>query len=84
MNTAIREKKSKNSKSQRVHLFNESEFLVCLGLLIGAPEYGVKGTSLWLNGHGKADSNWLSIMPHPNFDRFIPEFQRISPLNFSG
>jgi hypothetical protein len=50
-------------------------FLVCLGLLIGALEHGVKGTNLWLNGHGKADFNWLSIMPQPNFDRFIPEYR---------
>jgi hypothetical protein len=66
-------KKLKNTKSQRIRLFNESEFLVCLGL-IGAPEYGVKGTSLWVNGHGKVYSNWLSIMPHRNFDCFIPKY----------
>jgi hypothetical protein len=87
MNIAIGEKNSKKSKSQRVCQFNESEFLVCHGLLIGAIEYGVEGASLWLNGHGKADSNWLSIMPHPNFDHFIPEchfchFREFLPLIF--
>jgi hypothetical protein len=33
--------------------FNESEFLVYLGLLLGSPECGIKGASLWQNGNGK-------------------------------
>jgi hypothetical protein len=74
LNTAIEERNTENPKSQRVRSFTESEFLVCLGLLIGAPEYGIKGPSLWQNGKGE-DSAWLSIMPHPNFDRFIPEYR---------
>ena len=74
LNFSVEEKNAKNPKSQRVRPFTESEFLVCLGLLIGAPEYGMKGTSLWQNGKGD-DSAWLSIMPHPNFDRFIPEYR---------
>jgi hypothetical protein len=73
LNTSIEERNTKHPKSQRVRLLTESEFLVCLGLLIGAPEYGIKGTSLWQNGKGE-DSAWLSIMPHPNFDHFIPEY----------
>jgi hypothetical protein len=76
LNTAIDEKNSANSKSQRVRQFTESEFLTCIGLLVGAPEYGVKGTSLWQNNNNKKmESNWLSIMPHPNFDRYIPEYR---------
>jgi hypothetical protein len=76
----------KNPKSQQVRSFTKSEFLVCLGLLIGAPECRIKGISLWQNGKGE-DSAWLSIMPHPNFDRFIPEyhfqhFQEFSPFLF--
>ncbi len=56
-------------------IYSELEFLICIGLLVGAPEYGVKGTSLWQNDNGKKiDSNWLSTMPHPNFDRYIPEY----------
>ena len=43
LNTAIKQKNSKNPESQRVRIFSESEFLVCLGLIVGAPEYGVKG-----------------------------------------
>jgi hypothetical protein len=58
----------------QIHPFNESEFLVCLGLLIGTPVCGIKGASLWQNGNAKlADSNRISIMPYPNFDHFIPE-----------
>jgi len=36
----------------------------------------VKGTSLWQNSNGKKnDIDWQSIMPHPNFDRFILEYR---------
>jgi hypothetical protein len=73
LSTAIEERNTKNLKSHWVCLFTISEFLVCLGHLIGAPECGIKGTSLWQNGKGE-DSAWLSIMPHPNFDCFIPEY----------
>jgi hypothetical protein len=73
LNDAIEERNTKNPKSQRVCSFTESELLVCLELLIGAPEDGIKGTSVWQNGKGE-DSAWLSIMPHPNFDCFIPEY----------
>jgi hypothetical protein len=76
LNTAIKQKNSKNPKSQRVRIFSESEFLVCLGLIVGAPEYGVKGSSLWQNSIGKKnEGDWQSIMPHPNFDRFILEYR---------
>lgn len=47
LNTAIELKNSKNQKCQRVRTFSESEFLVCPCLLVGAPEYGVKGMGLW-------------------------------------
>jgi len=53
LNTAIEQKNSKNPKSQRVRIFSESEFLVCLGLIVGAPEYGVKGSRLWKNSIGE-------------------------------
>jgi hypothetical protein len=36
----------------------ESERLICIGLLVGAPEYGVKGTSLWQNNNCK---KWILI-----------------------
>jgi hypothetical protein len=76
LNTTIEQKNSKNPKSQRVRIFSESEFLVCLGLIVGAPEYGVKGSSLWQNSIGKKnEGDWQSIMPHPNFDRFILEYR---------
>jgi hypothetical protein len=66
LNTAIKQKNSKNPKSQRVRIFSESEFLVCLGLIVGAPEYGVKGSSLWQNSIGgktKVTGNQLCLFP---------------------
>jgi len=66
LNTAIKQKNSKNPKSQRVRIFSESEFLVCLGLIVGAPEYGVKGSSLWQNSIGKktkVTGNQLCLIP---------------------
>jgi hypothetical protein len=66
LNTAIEQKNSKNPKSQRVRIYSESEFLVCLGPIVGAPEYGVKGSSLWQNSIGKktkVTGNQLCLIP---------------------
>jgi hypothetical protein len=66
LNTAIEQKNSKNLKSQRVRIFSGSEFLVCLGLIVSAPEYGVKGSSLWQNNIGekmKVTGNQLCLIP---------------------
>ena len=66
LNTAIKQKNSKNPKSQRVRIFSGSEFLVCLGLIVSAPEYGVKGSSLWQNNIGekmKVTGNQLCLIP---------------------
>jgi hypothetical protein len=49
MNCAT-EKHYSSEKGNKIRLFSEAEFLVRLGLLIGAVECGSKGSSLWLNG----------------------------------
>jgi hypothetical protein len=52
MNCAT-EKHYSSEKGNKIRLFSEAEFLVGLGLLIGAVECGSKGSSLWLNGKKK-------------------------------
>jgi hypothetical protein len=52
INSAI-EKQNSTEKGNKVCLFSEAEFLVAVGLIIGAVEYGNKGSSLWLNGEKK-------------------------------
>jgi len=42
------------TSQHKIRLFTEEEFLIGLGLLIGASEYGVKGKELWVvNGDRK-------------------------------
>jgi hypothetical protein len=43
----------KVKKVNKICSFSEAEFLVGLGLTIGAVEYGSKGSRLWLNGKKK-------------------------------
>jgi hypothetical protein len=65
----------KVKKVNKICSFSEAEFLVGLGLTIGAVEYGSKGSRLWLNGRKKTeDDEWHSILPHPNFDHFMLEY----------
>jgi len=63
------------ASQQKIWLFtSEEEFLIRLGMLIGASEYGVKGKELWVvNGDRKEDGEdgWLSLVPHPHFDHFM-------------
>jgi hypothetical protein len=51
MNQAINEANNNNNK-KRVRVFSAEEFLTALGLMIGASEYGGRGSQLW---EGQAD-----------------------------
>jgi len=73
MNAAI-EQHNSTERGMKIRPFSESEFLVALGLIIGAVEYGSKGSSLWLNGKKSMEADWSSILPHPNFDPFMLEY----------
>jgi hypothetical protein len=74
LNAAI-EKQNSTEKGNKVRPFSEAEFLAGLGLIVGAVEYGNIGSSLWLNGKKKNDDNeWRTILPQPNFDRFMVEY----------
>ncbi len=73
MNAAI-ERQNSSERGTKIRPFSESEFLVALGLIIGALEYGTKGSSLWLIGKKSMEADWCSILPHHNFDRFMLEF----------
>jgi hypothetical protein len=74
MNAAI-EWQNSSERGTQICTFSEPEFLVALGLIIGAVEYGTKGSSLWLNGKKSIEADWCSILPHPNFDRFKREYR---------
>jgi hypothetical protein len=75
MNAAI-EKQNSTEKGNKVRPLSEAEFLFGLGLIVGAVEYGNKGSSLWLNGKKKNDDDeWCTILPHPNFDCFMLEYR---------
>ncbi len=74
MNAAV-DKQNSSERVTKIRPFTESEFLVALGLIVGAVEYGTKGSSLWLNGKKSTEADWCSILPHPNFDRFMLEYR---------
>ena len=74
MNAAV-DKQNSSERGTKIRPFTESEFLVALGLIVGAVEYGTKGSSLWLNGKKSTEADWCSILPHPNFDRFMLEYR---------
>jgi len=80
MNAAI-EHENLSERGIKICPLSESEFLVALGLIIGAVEYGNKGSSLWLNRKKSTETDWLSILPHPNFDHFMLEYlQTVSTI----
>jgi hypothetical protein len=73
MNCAV-EQHNSSERGTKICPFSKSEFLVAIGLIVGAVEYGTKGSSLWLNGKRSSEADWCSILPHPNFDRFMLEY----------
>ncbi len=73
MNCAV-EQHNSSERGTKIHPFSESEFLVDIGLIVGAVQYGTKGSSLWLNGKRSSEADWCSILPHPNCDRFMLEY----------
>jgi hypothetical protein len=74
MNCAV-EQHNSSERGTKIRPFSKSEFLVAIGLIVGAVEYGTKGASLWLNGKRSSEADWCSILPHPNFDRFMLEYR---------
>jgi hypothetical protein len=73
MNCAV-EQHNSSERGTKIHPFSEFEFLVAIGLIVGAVKYGTKGSSLWLNGKRSSEADWCSILSHPNFDRFMLEY----------
>jgi len=75
MNQAINEANNNNNK-KRVRVFSAEEFLTALGLMIGAAEYGGRGSQLW---EGQADccgrEKWESLLPDPNFDGIMKQYR---------
>jgi len=75
MNQAINEANNNNNK-KRVRVFSAEEFLTALGLMIGAAEYGGRGSQLW---EGQADccggEKWESLVPDPNFDGIMKQYR---------
>lgn len=54
-------------------VFSAQEFLIGLGLLIGAAEFAQQGKDLFISQDQKKScdgdvENWSSLIPHPSFD----------------
>jgi hypothetical protein len=85
MNTAIR------ASTTKTRQFKEKEFLIGLGILIGAAESEKRGCDLFLvrdqfddDGEIDDEENWTSLISDPNFDKFMSycrwkEFRRFFP-----
>ena len=58
---------------KKVRPFTEVEFLLALGIFIGAAEFGVQGANLWKEGDkvGSELEEWPSMIPHPEFDEVM-------------
>jgi len=84
MNTSIR-----NARDSKAKPFSPEEFLIGIGLLIGASEFEQQGVhcffaSSHVSGNLSQDYEFHSISPCPNFDRWMPfnrfkEFRRFLP-----
>jgi hypothetical protein len=67
LNEAVKRSKAK------VKVFSAQEFLIGLGLLIGAAEFAQQGKDLFISQDQKKScdgdvENWSSLIPHPSFD----------------
>jgi hypothetical protein len=68
MNDAIIQHNNK-SNSKKVKLFSPEEFLIAFGLLIGAAEYGARGSQLWdTMRDSQGGEHWDSMVPEANFN----------------
>jgi len=74
-------------RSNKVKPFTPEEFIICIGLLIGACEFEKQGKKCWMavdRGKPNEEENFHSLIQHPNFDRFMPynrfkDFRRFLP-----
>ena len=74
-------------RKSKVKTFSAEEFLTCIGLLIGSCQFETQGKKCWRAAdHGKPEEeeDYLSLVQHPNFDRFLPysrfkDFRRFLP-----
>ena len=79
----------KSQRSSKCKVLTETEFIVGLGLIIGAAEFSQQGKELFSNTDKKEleDDNDLylsSMVPHPNFQQFMSysrfkDFRRFLP-----
>jgi len=79
------------TRDAKVKLFSPEEFLVGLGLIIGAAEFDHQGKKCWINsdhfvsdGSSNKEYDFSSLVQHPNFDRYMPycrfkDFRRFLP-----
>lgn len=87
MNISIRE-----ARDSKVKFFSAEEFLIGLGLIIGAAEFDHQGKKCWItgdhycneDGDEEKEFEYHSLVPHPNFDRYMTysrfkDFRRFLP-----
>ena len=82
MNGAIRHFNNLPNSKNKIRTFSDGEFLICLGLMIGAVCYAQKGVGLW--DSGKKLPDWETLEPSAHFEQYIKayrfkEFRRFLP-----
>jgi hypothetical protein len=89
LNAAIEAENAKPRSGKKIPLFTPDEFCKAPGILIAAAGYNCKGVELWRKASGDAFSGdvseWPSIIPPPNFDRFMSsnrfkQWQKFIPI----
>jgi hypothetical protein len=68
-----------SQRSSKCKVFTETEFIVGLGLIIGAAEFVQQGKELFINSDKKdleddGDLYLSSMVPHPNFQQVVEYF----------
>jgi hypothetical protein len=86
LNEAVGASKSK------CRLFTSNEFLIGLGIIIGAAEFAKRGSDLFAvkdqAGEEEEDEVWASLCYEPHFEKFIPysrwkDFRHFFPEKFA-
>ena len=80
----------KEQRNSKCKVFSETEFLTGIGLIIGAAEFSQQGKDLFYRSDEKKmeeddDDQFSSMVPHPNFQRFMSytrfkDFRRFLPM----
>jgi hypothetical protein len=71
-------------------LFSPEEFLIAFGLLVGAAEYGARGSQLWeMMRDSMGGEHWESMVPEANFNThmklyYFKDFHHFLPFAYKS